>query len=141
MKKYILLKLVLLLVLSGCKSLEVIKAEKQKVVSGMPSGVPEIKFSFELKAKKTFRIDSIIIKSELDSKKYLVFELYNLPEGKILNSKQFLNKGRYYIKIASSVKDENVKDYIFIYYLENGIKQKLKAEIQEKESLLMKLNY
>lgn len=122
----------------GCKPLEIKSADKQKFVSGIPNGIFGTNFSLVLLVNNPIKIDSVCIGEEIESNIHQNFELYNLDNGKILKSNQFLEKGKYFLQVFSPKKNSHLNNDVFVYYLSAGKFKKIESMFLEKDGLLMK---
>ncbi|WJJ97351.1 hypothetical protein [Algibacter luteus] len=95
MHKSILLML-LGLFLFSCGNTKVLKAEKVKVIPGVPHGTPVLRFSIEVELKKSTQFLSFKID---DSPKYYAFSVTNLVTNLQSNNNMFYPKGKYKLQI------------------------------------------
>lgn len=91
-----LLLMLLGLFLFSCANTRILKAEKVKVIPGVPSGTLVLKFSLEVELKKetqflSFKID--------DSPKYYTFSVINLKSNQQGSNKVIYPKGKYMLQI------------------------------------------
>jgi hypothetical protein len=130
--------IIVLFTFFGCKSVKIINASKQKNISGVLSGTPEIIISITLNANDLFVIEDLYLGNKTNVIKS--YAIYNLSNGMILKPKEILKKGKYYIQM-SLIKNNilfNNYDKIYLTYLSYGATKTIKASINLKDDLLMK---
>lgn len=124
--------LILIIVLTSCKSINVDVINKQIVTPGIPSGVTKIKYDTKLTIQQNTRLESIKIKNRKESE--LNFSIIDLKNGRLLNSNEELVKGTYYIEMYIPYKkslEKSVESLIFRFKTE-------KEKIIMKQTVLIK---
>ncbi|WP_296385569.1 hypothetical protein [Winogradskyella sp.] len=127
----------MLLTFFGCKSIGIKNVIKQEKVSGVPFGTSETFIYINLKVYDLVNINTIYIGEK--SNRIENYSLYDLSNGMILNPKEILKKGKYYIQIASSNNNLfNNSDEIYLTYYSYGKLKVIKSFIKISDDLLMK---
>jgi hypothetical protein len=116
--------LMLVIVLFGCKSIDIKDVKKQLVLPGYNLGKTKLKYSTTITSKEDFKIMSLKI-DKID-KEFKSFSIIELPTGKLKNVDQKLVAGSYFIELSIS---ENLvsKESVDIVTLTISINNKLLA--------------
>ncbi|MGB5417231.1 MAG: hypothetical protein WBN21_00250 [Algibacter sp.] len=101
------------LFLFSCANTRILKAEKVKVIPGVPSGTLVIRFSLEVELKKQTEFLSLKID---DSPKHYTFSVINLKSNQQGSNKVVYPKGKYLLQIdlPFDAKFENTKSMLAI---------------------------
>ena len=119
----------------SCKSIVVLSFEKQKVISGIPSGIPFYRYSLDIKTTKKVKfLDIQNIEMDTTLNMYSVINLKTHLQG---NNRVFYNPGEYRLQYDLNY-IKQLKESVVIHYSQNGRDYYLKKEIDVRENFISK---
>lgn len=133
-----LLTAISILLLIGCKSVEIKNASKQNFNSGRSNAPSGVRYSAIVKTNATIQLHSVSIFNKNERTDFSNYQLYNLSNGNILKPNQDLQKGEYQVTVSTSRDKTKKADGITINYLINGKQKSVTSIIEHKDDLLMK---
>jgi hypothetical protein len=127
--------LIIMVFISGCKSIEIFEVKKQFVLSGYKNGENKIKYSATIKSIKSFTIKKI--KIDKVNEEISTFSIIELPSGKLITNSKDVLPGAYFVEVSVSenrINKESIDTLIISIVVNNKEK-----EFKKKTSLISNL--
>ena len=131
----VLVILIIMVFISGCKSIEINEVKKQFVLSGYLNGENKIKYSATINSTKSFTIKKI--KIDKINEEISTFSIIELPSGKLITNSNEVLPGTYFVEVSVSenrINKESIDTLIISIVVNNKEK-----EFKKKTSLMSNL--